>query len=194
VHRRHALWILMLCLAPLLAACGHPWKTARQAMPNPFYGQARFGIVPIAFHALQVGKKSESDWMAEKDAEQQQSWQEDKSAMNEEFTEALVARASSEDVIVVRAATAADAPFFVRASVTFYEPGVFTGVFNMDTLLKATVQLTDPAGRVLDEFSIEATSPASLFNPSTGGRARDAASQLGKLAAMYIIHRVQGED
>ncbi|MDC0681504.1 MULTISPECIES: hypothetical protein [Sorangium] len=194
MHRRHALWILMLCLTPLLAACGHPWKTSRQAMPNPFYGQGRFGVVPIAFNALQVGNSSEADWMAEKDAEQRQSWQEDKSAMNEAFTEALVEKAASEDAIVVRARSAADAPFFIRANVTFYEPGVFTGVFNMDTLLKATVQLTDPAGRVFDEFLIEAKSPASLLNPSSGGRARDAASQLGKLTAMYISHRVRGED
>ncbi|MGK3959580.1 hypothetical protein WMF38_41870 [Sorangium sp. So ce118] len=194
MHRRHALWILMLCLAPLLAACGHPWKTIRQAAPNPFYGKGRFGVVPVTFIALQVGDKSEAEWMSEKDAEQQQSWQEDKAAINEQFTTALMAEAASEDAIVVKATTAADAPFFIRSNVTFYEPGVFTGVFNMDTIVKVTVQITDPAGMVLDEVLFEAKSPASLLNPSTGGRARDAASQLGKLAAMYISHRIRGED
>jgi hypothetical protein len=194
VHRRHALWIFMLCLAPLLAACGHPWKTMREAVPNPFYGQGRFGVVPIVFYGLQVGDGSEAEWMAEKDAEQQQSWQEDKAAMNEEFTEALIATAASEGVAIVRARSAADAPFFLRANVTFYEPGIFAVVLNKNTRLKAMVQLTDPAGGVFDEFLIDTAVPASLTNPSSGGRARTAASQLGKLAARYIIHRVQGED
>ncbi|WP_437575147.1 hypothetical protein [Sorangium sp. So ce887] len=194
MHRRHALWILLLCLTPLLAACGHPWKTTRQAVPNPFYGKGRLAVVPVAFLALEVGDVSEADWMAEKDAEQRQSWQEDKAGINEQFTEALMAEAASEDAIVVKAISAADAPFFVRANVTFYEPGVFTGVFNMATHLKATVQITDPAGRVLDEILIEAASPATLFNPSTGGRARDAARQLGKLAGRYVNHRVSGGD
>ncbi|WP_437965609.1 hypothetical protein WMF04_39155 [Sorangium sp. So ce260] len=194
MHRRHALWILLLCLTPLLAACGHPWKTSRQAVPNPFYGKGRFAVVPVAFLALEVGDVSEADWMADKDAEQRQSWQEDKSGINEQFTEALMAEAASEDAIVVKAMSAADAPFFIRANVTYYEPGIFTGVFNKDTHLKATVQITDPAGTVLDEVLFEAKSPATLMNPSSGGRARDAASQLGKLTGMYILHRVRGDD
>ncbi|AUX20153.1 hypothetical protein SOCEGT47_006170 [Sorangium cellulosum] len=194
MHRRHALWILMLCLAPLLAACGHPWKTSRQAVPNPFYGKGRFGVVPVTFHALEVGDVTEADWMAEKDDEQRLSWQEDKAAINEQFTEALMAQAASDDVIVVMATSAADAPFFIRSNVTFYEPGIFTGVFNMATVLKATVQITDPAGRVLDEVLLETATPASLYNPSSGGRARVAASQLGRLTAMYLLHRARGED
>ncbi|WP_438023853.1 hypothetical protein [Sorangium sp. So ce233] len=194
MHRRHALWILMLCLAALLAGCGHPWKTSRQAVPNPFYGKGRFGVVPVTFHALEVGDVTEADWMAEKDDEQRLNWQGDKAAINEQFTEALLAQAASEDIAVVQATSAADAPFFIRANVTFYEPGIFTGVFNMDTVLKATVQITDPAGMVLDEVLFETKSPASLYNPSSGGRARDAARQLGKLTAMYILHRVRGDD
>ncbi|WP_438015385.1 hypothetical protein WMF18_31555 [Sorangium sp. So ce315] len=194
MHRRHALWILMLCLVPLLAACGHPWKTSRQAVPNPFYGKGRFGIVPVTFHALEVGDVTEADWMAEKDDEQRLSWQEDKAAINQQFAEALMDRAASDDILVVKAASAADAPFFIRSNLTFYEPGIFTGVFNMDTVLKATVQITDPAGMVLDEVLLEAKSPASIYNASSGGRARDAASQLGKLTAMYILHRARGED
>ncbi|WP_437574632.1 hypothetical protein [Sorangium sp. So ce887] len=148
----------------------------------------------MTFNALEVGNTTEADWMAEKDDEQRQSWQEDKAAMNEEFTEALVEKAASEDAVVVRASSAADAPFFIRANVTFYEPGIFTGVFNMDTLLKATVQITGPAGKVLDEVLFETKSKSSLTNPSSGGRARDAASQFGRLTAMYLLHRVRGED
>ncbi|XXX74457.1 hypothetical protein WMF30_43100 [Sorangium sp. So ce134] len=194
MHRRYALWILLLCLAPLLVACGHPWKAARQAVPNPFYGKGRFGVVPVSFHALVVGDVSEADWMADKDAEQRQSWQEDKAGINEQFAEALMAEAASEDAIVVKAMSAADAPFFIRANVTSYEPGIFTGVFNKDTLLKATVQFTDPAGVVLDEVLFETAAPASLMNPSSGGRAREAAKQLGKLTGMYLLHRVRGDD
>ncbi|WP_437333187.1 hypothetical protein [Sorangium sp. So ce394] len=194
MHRRHALLILMLCLAPLLVACGHPWKTTRQAVPNPFYGKGRFAVVPMAFLGTTVGDISEADWMADKDAEQRQSWQEDKSAINEQFTEALMAETASEDAVVVRAVSAGDAPFFIRANVTSYEPGIFTGVFNRPTVIKATVQLTDPAGTVLDEVLLETAAPASLFNPSSGGRARQAAKELGKLTGMYVLHRVRGDD
>lgn len=192
--RRHALWMLMLCLASLLAACGHPWKTTRQAVPNPFYGKGRFGVVPVTFNALAVGDTTEADWMKEKDAKQRQSWQEDKAGINEQFAEALIAQAASDGIIVVKATSPADAPFIIRANVTFYEPGIYTGFFNRDTLIKVTVQITDPAGMVLDEVLFSAMSEATLLNPSSGGRARDAAEQIGKLTALYIRHRVRDED
>lgn len=194
MNRRYALWFLMLCLAPLLVACGHPWKIAREAVPNPFYGQGRFGVVPVTFHGLEVGDGTEADWMAEKDEEQRQSWQADKAAMNHEFAEALMEHAASEGVIIVKATSAADAPFFIRPNVTFYEPGIFTGVFNKATVVKMTVRITDPAGLVLDEVLFETKVPAALTNPSSGGRARTAASQLGKLVAKYVVHRTQGGD
>lgn len=194
MHRRHALLMLMLCFASLLVGCGHPWKTTRQAVPNPFYGKGRFGVVPVTFNALAVGDTTEADWMAEKDAEQRQSWQEDKSGINEHFAEGLIEQAESDDITVVKATSPAAAPFIVRANVNFYEPGIYTGFFNRDTLIKATVQITDPAGLVLDEVLFEAKVEATLLNPSSGGRARDAAERIGKLTALYLRHRVQGED
>lgn len=194
MHRRYALWMLMSCLTLLLAACGHPWKTARQAVPNPFYGKGPFGVVPVTFHGLAVGDTTEAGWMADKDAEQRANWQEDKAGINEKFAEELIDEAASDDITVVKATGPAAAPFIVRLNVTFYEPGIYTGFFNRDTLIKATAQITDPTGMVLDEVLFEAKAEATLLNPSSGGRARDAAAQIGKLTAMYIRYRVRGED
>lgn len=194
MHRRHALWILMLCFAPLLAACGHPWKVAVEASPNPFYGKGRFGVIPVTFNQLIVGDKSESEWMSDKDGDQRASWQEDKGAVNEKFTMGLIESAASESVSVVRATGPSDAPFLIRANVRYFEPGVFTGFFNKDTIIKMTVQITDPTGKVLDEILIERMSIASLTNPSSGGRARDAGEQLGRLTGKYLGFRVRGEE
>lgn len=194
MHRRNALLFLMLCFVGLLTACGHPWKVAVQAVPNPFYGQGRFGVIPITFNNLTVGDKTEREWMSEKDGDQQSSWQEDKGAMNERFAAALIEGGASEGVSVVRATGPQDAPWLIRANVTFYEPGVFSFVFNKDTVVKMTVQITDPTGRVLDEIFIERMSIANLANPSSGGRARDAAAQNGKLLAKYLGLRVRGEE
>lgn len=193
MHRRNALLFVMLCFVSLLTACGHPWKVAMEAAPNPFIGKGRFGVIPITFNNLTVGDKTEREWMSDKDGDQQSSWQEDKGAMNERFTASLVEAAASEGVSVVRSTGPNDAPWLIRANVTFYEPGVFAVVFNKDTLVKMTVQITDSTGRVLDEVFIERMSPATLTNPSSGGRARDAAAQLGKVFAKYLGYRVRGE-
>jgi hypothetical protein len=193
VHRRHALLIFMLCLVPLLASCGPPWKTSVQAAPNPFIGQTRFGVIPVTYDRLIVGDKSESEWMSEKDGEQRASWQEDKGGINEKFTAALVEGAASDTIQVIRATDGSAAPYLLRPNVTFIEPGVFTAFFNKNTVMKMTVQITDPTGRVLDEVLIERTVAASMTNPSTGGRMRDAAEQLGNLMARYLRFRVKGE-
>ena len=193
MHRRHALWILMLCFVPLLAACGHPWKTVVEAAPNPFYAKGRFAVIPVTFNYLQVGDSSEAEWMADKDGEQRASWAEDKGGINERFTAVLVEAAASEGLSVVRATGPADAPFLIRANVTYFEPGIFTGFFNKNTVLKMTIQITDPSGRVLDEILVERMSPASLTNPSSGGRARDAAAQVGRVTAQYLLYRTRGE-
>jgi hypothetical protein len=184
----------MLCFVPLLAACGHPWRTAVQAAPNPFLGQGRFGVIPVTFTQTSVGETTEANWMAEKDGEQRASWVEDKVAINEKFTTALVEGAAADTVQVLRATSGADAPFLIRANVTFYEPGIYSFIYNKNTIIKMTVQITDPSGKVLDEVFIERQSAATLTNPSSGGRARDAAAQLGKLMASYVLFRVRGED
>ena len=194
MHRRKALWFLMLCFVPLLAACGHPWKVAVQAAPNPFYGKGRFGVIPVTFNQLIVGDKTEREWMSEKDGDQQASWQEDKGAMNEKFTAALVEGGASYGVSIVRSTGPGDAPFLIRPNVTFYEPGIYSFVFNKNTVVKMTIQITDPTGQVLDEVLIERMSPATITNPSSGGRARDAAAQVGKVMAKYLQFRVGGEE
>lgn len=193
MHRRHVLWVFMLCFVPLLAACGYPWKTSVQAAPNPFIGQGRFGIIPVTFDRLIVGDKSESEWMSEKDEQQRMSWREDKGGINEKFTAALIEGAASDTIQVVRATSGGDARYLLRPNVTFIEPGVFTAFFNKDTIMRMTIQITDPSGRVLDEVLIERRVVASMTNPSTGGRMRDAAEQLGNLMARYLLFRVKGE-
>jgi hypothetical protein len=183
----------MLCFVPLLASCGYPWKTSVQAAPNPFIGQKRFGVIPVTYDRLIVGDKSESQWMAEKDGEQRASWQEDKGGINEKFTVALIEGAASDTIQVVRATGGADAPYLIRPNVTFIEPGIFTAFFNKNTIMRMTIQITDPTGRVLDEVLIERMVAASMTNPSTGGRMRDAAEQLGNLMSRYLLFRVKGE-
>lgn len=194
MNLRRASSLLVLAFSLLLIGCGSPWISIKTATPNPFANQRGFAVAPVQWEGLVVGHKDEVDYLSEKDAEQQASWDEDKGALNDMFTNTLMSSAEEEGLAVVLATAPTSAPYFVRGRVTFIEPGVFTGVFNLATVVKMQILFTDPSGAVLDEIRIESTVGASLFNPSSGGRIRAAAEELGKRTAQYLRFRVTGED
>jgi hypothetical protein len=85
-------------------------------------------------------------------------------------------------------------PFTLRPTITFIEPGFYAYVAAQPTNVKLTLQILGPDGRIFDEIKMEATEAAQMMNPSSGGRLRDCAKQLGNLTARYMRSRVFGEE
>jgi hypothetical protein len=188
---RASRWTWMPLLALGVVACGPPWSVLKQANPNPMLGKGDFVAVPIDFTNLQVGDKSEAEWMSEKDAEQKQSWVGDKEGMNAEFVKTLTTSGAEEGVKV--ATPPATAPFIVHPKVQFIEPGFFTAFVNKASEVNMVVAVTTPDGNALDEISMTHSTPSSLTNPASGNRLRDDAEALGSYTAEYLGTRVRGE-
>lgn len=191
----------MLVFAALLIGCGSQWAVVTQASPNPFAGQRHFAVLPIDYTGLRVGEKFEAEYLSEKDADQQQSFIQDKVALNEEFAKALINASRDEGINVVPATGPAAAPFMIRPHVDFVEPGTYVVVASAPSEVRMTLQITMPDGRVLDEILLKhSTDSRSGFsiggvslNPSSGGRLRKDGEGLGELVAEYLKSRAIGD-
>jgi len=181
---------LLLATSAALVGCGPPWTVIVATTPDPFVRQRSFAVLPIEFNGLLVGDKSEPEYLSEKDAESQASWRGDKTAMNEEYTNALVAHAGESGIGVALATGPGTAPFLIRPSVHFIEPGYYVGVASGKSEVRMHVQITAPDGRVLDEIVMSHRTSGSLVNPGIGHRLRNDAEGLGKYTADYIAQRV----
>jgi len=188
---RRSLLAVALCTAALgLVGCGPRWRIVAQAVPDPFLNQRRFSVLPIDFTGLYVGNKSEAEYLSGKEPEAQQSFIEDKRAMNEQYLQALIAAAGEAGIEVVPATGPASAPFMIRPMIGFLEGGFYTYVANASSQVDMTVRITAPDGQVLDEIAMTHRTAATITNPSSGGRLRDDAEALGEITAKYLRTRV----
>jgi hypothetical protein len=188
-HVRFALWPLLAALVLFFSmGCGPPWVVVVQAVPNPFVNQRQFSLEPLHMENLTIGEKSEAAWQAEKDGEQRGSWQEDKSSFATNFITHLSAEIPE---LRMLAGPPPDArTFIIRPIVTFIEPGFYAYVASRSTQVRMTLQILNTAGVILDEIKIEVAIAATLTNPSSGGRLRDAGDKLGDIVAKYLRTRV----
>jgi hypothetical protein len=183
-----------------LLGCAPPWHVVAFASPNPFVGQRRFGVTPIDYAGLMVGAKPEPVYMASKDPQQQQSFQTDKAALNEKFLEHLTVTAREHAIQVVPATGPGDAPFILKPSIDFIEPGFYAGVAGAPSEVHMIVRIVGPDNRVLDEISLaHGTDPRSGVSiggfaipkdPSSGGRLRTDGAYLGDFVGRYLVSRV----
>lgn len=190
MNRRSFVGILVATAS--LVGCAPPWHVVVQSVPDPFTGQRRFGVLPIDYAGLMVGEKPEPVFLAEKDAGQRASFMEDKAALNARFLEALREEGHAAGIEFVPATGPGDAPFVVRPSIAFLEPGFYAAIASQPSLVRMTLRLTGPDGRVFDEISLIHATPWSVFNPSSGGRLREDGGALGQIVARYVQARVAG--
>ncbi len=200
MDRRSFLGLGVVAAGSALAGCAPPWHVVAFASPNPFLGQRRFGVTPIDYAALMVGGKPEPVYMASKDPKQQASFQEDKAALNEKFLEHLTLKARENAIEVVPATGPGAAPFILRPSVNFIEPGFYAGVAASPSEVHMRVHILGPGGRPLDVIElVHGTDPNSGVrvggfsipkDPSSGGRLRTDGAKLGDLVGRYLISRV----
>lgn len=191
MNRRSLLAVGLASLALLATGCRNSWRVVMEAHPDPFVGQHNFGLLPIDYTNLHVGGKSEAQYLAEKAPENQQSFQTDKEALNEEFTRSLIDIVRDDGINIVLASAPGDAPFTIRPFVTFIEPGFYAYIANKPSHVEMALRIVTPNGQVLEEILLDHSTPASLTNPSSGGRLRADGSGLGKTVARYLLTRVK---
>ncbi len=174
---------------PLLLAvgCGPPWAVIRQGTPNPLTPQTQFAIDNSSFNNLQVGKKTEADYLAVKKPEQQQSWQNDKMAFIGSFSAGLQERRGP---LNVGGADQLTGRFNVKTNVDFLEPGNFNGFVNIATEMRTTVVITDPNQQPIDEIQIRCVIGADIYHPAVGMRVAQCGRITGQYAARYLKTRV----
>ena len=192
MNRGLALAGLLISASTALVGCGPPWQIMHAAEPNPFVNQRTFAVLPIDYVGLEVGEKSEPDYLAEKDADTRQKWTGDKLGMNEEFAKHLMEEANEKGIRVTLATGPGSAPFIIRPAVRWLEPGFYVGVASGSSEVKMTVQITTPDGKILDEIQIKHGTGASLVNSAVGHRLRSDGAGLGDITAEYLEKRVSG--
>jgi hypothetical protein len=194
MNRRSFVIAFALVAGAALTGCGGPdLQVHVQAAPNPFAAQRSFTVLPVDYTGLRVGAKSEEQYLAEKDAKQQQSFREDKAALNERFAGELIGAAKSRGVDVALATGPASAPFVIRPSVRSIEPGFYVGIASAPSHVEMTVQITSPDGKILDEVQVVHGTGASIGETmSSGGRLRSDGEAMGKIVAEYVGTRVHG--
>ena len=193
--RRSLLLGAVAALALTAAGCAPPWQVIVQAVPDPFIQQRRFALLPTDFSGLRVGEKSEGEYLASKDPEQQRSFAGDKEGINGEFVRSLLAVSHGNAIEVVLATGPTDAPFVIRPMIQLVEPGFEALIVKAPARVEAIVRITAADGRVLDEITVAATSDDSAtgFGErfSSGGRLRLAGKAIGVYVAKYLRTRVE---
>src|SRR4051812_22531117 len=101
--RRSLFAIGFAALALASTGCGPAWRVVTEAVPDPFYGQRKFAVLPIDYTGLRVGTKSEADYLAGKDDKQQESFAGDKDGINDEFTKVLISSAHDQGIEITLA-------------------------------------------------------------------------------------------
>ncbi|HRI64912.1 MAG TPA: hypothetical protein PK156_11750 [Polyangium sp.] len=186
-RRRFGLVTIMLG-ALLALGCGPSWTIVAQQNPNPMVAQREFFVAPVGYVGLMVGDKSEAQYLAGKDGEQQQSFLNDKAETAKNMTELLIATAG-EGGVIVHPIAGGGGPFVLVPNITFVEPGNFNGFVNIPTTVEMRLRIIDAQQQPIDEVIFRATVPASMMNPSSGGRMHTAGKNLGEQAAQYLLSR-----
>lgn len=191
MNRRALLVLFALVTALFASGCGHRWMVVRQAAPNPLTGANRFALDAVHYETLRVGGISEAEYLAGKTPEQQASFQADKQGFMQQFGSALVEKAQGLQIAGMPAPDAQT--FVVKPTLTWIEPGFYAGVARHDTEAEINIQIFTQQGQIVDEIVVRSRIAATLTNPSSGGRLRDAGNDLGRVAANYLLTRTKGE-
>lgn len=179
--------MIALCAWPL--GCAPKWRVVSQAEPNPLVGARELHVLPVTYDRLMVGKKTEQEFLADKQPEAVESFAMDKADMARKFQELLIAEARNRGVKVL--AMGEPRRFVLRPHIGFMEPGFYAVVVSKPSKVILRLKIEDEGGKLLDEVEFEHRTPANTWaNVASGSRYREDAEQIGKLVAMYLESRV----
>jgi len=192
MFRRLQISLIAFATSIFGTACAASYDVVRSAEPSPFSCNAEFVVLPIAYDSLQVGKKTEADYLFTKSPETQKRWEQDKRAIDREFHHTLITQANERGVRVQTALPAGEPDAFViRPVISVIEPGFFAGPAMHASEVLLTVQILTPDGRLLDEIDLESETMGSIVHPTTRSRFESDAEKLGEAVAEYLDTRTK---
>lgn len=151
--------------------------------PSALVGKQSFEVV-ADFSAVQMGRKTEAQYLEEKDDEARASWQGDKEGMLGEFVMGL--QAGTGGTRTIGPAAAADGQGVdVVVHWDYIEVGAYTVVVNLDTRVNARVEFFVD-GVSMDEIQVSATVESTMTTAAAGQRVRMAGRRIGQIAARYL--------
>ena len=83
----------------------------------------------------------------------------------------------------------AEGPFVIKPNIDFMEPGYYAWIAKSPSTITVNIQISDSAGRLLDEIEITQSWSASVIDAASGTRYRKLADVLGRVTAEYLSHR-----
>lgn len=190
LSRRAAL--ALLCALPCsLSACRFAYVAPN---PNdPLRGVRNFIIEPLAYPALIIGDQPEGVYLARKDDKQRASWEFDKGESAAQYAGVALSLGAQSGLAVAPPPPPGPGFFVLRPLVTFFEPGTFNGFFNKNSAMRVTLQIFNDQAQQVDQVELATVVPATLSNPSSGGRMRAAAADLGRQVITMVARRSAGQ-
>jgi hypothetical protein len=175
----------------MLLGCAHTprWVILAQASPDPLVGAQLLYVEPIHFDHPRVGEKPEAEYLGDKTPEQRDSWDADKADTSKRYIAALMEACPPGIKFPVQPAPGV---LIVRPIITFIEPGFWGGIVAAPTQVAMRVQILTSEGVPVHDFTIRSVIPASMVNPGSGTRMRQAGEDLGRVTADYIKKRGEG--
>jgi hypothetical protein len=176
---------LVACASVFFAVACTQWTVIKSVEPNPYAaGGCKVAVKPLSYEGVRVGSITEAEWLGKKPPEETASYNADKVTMAQNFQTQFVAGTAP------HASAGETGAFIVTPKLTMWEPGFFTAFINKPSECSLDFVVTDDKGTVLDEIATTAQVPASIYNPSTGGRMHSCGKQLGQIAAKYMSSRL----
>ena len=148
---RRLLGFIVIAFAIFLGTGCQKWTVVKQAEPNPFIGQTKFHVAPISYEGLMVQDRSEAQFKADRDADQNKNWDNDKQHVSDTFSAEIKDEA---DGLEYTDAPTEDA-ITVRSRITNMHGGISMGITSTAAHIEMTVQLVKGSD-VMDEITVAA--------------------------------------
>jgi hypothetical protein len=179
--------LAVLSLATI--GCGGPWTIVKQTNPTPFNATTTFSVQPATWDPnLKVGKKTEADFLASKDANGKASHESDKQAFGAELSATVMTQSKGLQM------APQGGQFTIKPTVYWMEPGYYIGISAGDAEVKVRVDVLDASGQPVDTIEVHGRGAATEpFNPvpraTVGERLKIAADEVGQAIGRYLRER-----
>jgi hypothetical protein len=185
---RHLTWILCL-LSVSTMGCGAPWKIVKQTDPNPLLNQKEFSVIAADYSEMKAAggmngfPKLEADYVKGLKDDDKKDFEDNKKTLSELFAGSVASHATG---LTIKEG----ADFTVKPIVTLLDGGVQAVIASRDSHVEMRVQILAKDGNVIDEFTIKSFTHANLGDRARSfARISNDASELGKMAARYLVER-----
>lgn len=184
---------LLAVVSMAAIGCGGGWTIIKQAQPSPFKPDSTFAVAPATWEDLKVGKKTEAEWLAEKDEKAKMSHEGDKQLYANEFASQVNTRAKGLKI------AGEGSNYVIKSHVYWMEPGYYAMISHGPAQVKVRVDVIDGGGAVIDQIEFIGQGDAVMpFNPipraTVGERLKYAAHEVAAKVTKYLRERAGVKD